>query len=499
MKNQNSKINEFIKKNSGLSYDELSDRIRQELGLDVSSESVRKRYSRLGLPPKKVNSQNRDLLDLPEPKSGLEIRGEHIVINWSNQTIITELGEWGQMVCSFDMHNAIQRSYVTAGENETAAIVAMKFDFPHAKAVNLYAKHHGFTKSSLPQTDLEFEMGLTPEEAVQRNIQTMKRETYKKTERAKWKVTQDAANRWFDFHHNVLKPFENHIEEYLPKMKLQKLNLPKLEKEKVASVIGSSDLHFMKQCYDAYGKEIYNQEIALQKIADHTARLIAKKLQSGVPEKFYLTIGGDDLHIDNPMQTTTKGTPQSNSTQGSYRIALGPYLDMTIATIECFAQVAPVEVILTPGNHNENTAYLLGTALEQYYALRNKMKGNHKVNMTVRFHERVYMQYGSNCFIFNHMSKMSLTKTKRDLHKLILSEARSQGIDLQTVKNFTMFGQHLHHDLQEDLGGMVELIVFMSLSEEDDWHQDSGYVGSKKRLAMYNYHKDNGKDSVIYS
>jgi len=181
MKNQNTLINEFIKKNSGLSYDELSDRIRQELGLDIASESVRKRYGRLKLPPKKVNSQNRELLDLPETKSGLEIRGEHIVINWSNQTIITELGEWGQMVCSFDMHNAIQRSYTTAGENETASIVAMKFDFPHAKAVLLYAKHHGFTKSSLPQTDLEFELGLTVEEAVAQNIQTMKRETYKKT------------------------------------------------------------------------------------------------------------------------------------------------------------------------------------------------------------------------------------------------------------------------------------------------------------------------------
>lgn len=496
MKQTRHMIDEFVKQN----YQTMTD---AEIAkhLDLNEEQVRRVRRKYNL-RKVINKQNAHLVDEPMPppqKTGLEVRGDHIVINWTTKTIITELGEFGQMVCSFDMHKAVQRAYVHMGEGETAAMVAMKFDFPHAKAVILYAKIHGFTKSSLPQTDIEFESGMTVDEAVAENIQSMKRKTYKETEKAKWAEIMKGYERWTQFHHTVLKPFENWIEEYLPKRKVTKLQLTKAPNEEVACVVGLSDLHFMKDCYDAFGSQTYNREIALQKMNDAVSTLIAKKLQTGVPEKFYLTIGGDDLHVDNQNQSTTKGTPQQNSTDGPFRTALGPYLDMNLALIDTFAQVADVEVVVTPGNHNENTALLLGVAIERYYRLWNKQHNANTVTVVNRFHERIYLQYGTNCFIFNHMSKMSLSKTKKELHKLILAEAKAQGINLQEIKNFTMFGQHLHHDLQEDLGGMVELVVFMSLSEEDDWHQDSGYVGSKKRLALYNYSKTTGKDSVLYS
>lgn len=491
---QSQKIDKIVRDNMSLSAQELSRLIFKETGETLTPAGIRTRKHRLS--QESLSDESQTEKTVQPRKSGLELRGDHIVINWSSRTIITELGEFGDIRCSFDMHKAIQRSYVNMGDNETAAIVAMKFDFPHAKAVHLYARLHGFTKSSIPQTDLEFENGLTVEEAVQENIQTMKRETYKKTEKAKWTEIMKGYERWINFHHNVLKPFENHIESYLPTFRAPKVNVSKLPKQRVATVVGISDIHYMKMCFDAFGNETYNREIALEKLFTKANEVLSKKLREGLPEKFYIVIGADNIHVDNINQTTTKGTIQANSTVGSYRLELGQYLDMTMALIDTFSQVAEVEVINTPGNHDEQTSYLLGEAVKRIYDLR---PCPHKVTVNVRYHERVYMQYGTNCFVFSHGSKMSLTKAKKEVHKLIMSEARTQGVNLSEVKNYVFFLQHLHHDEQVDLGGEVELIVFMSISEEDDWHQDSGFVGAKKKIALYNYDFDYGKDSVIYS
>ena len=239
-----------------------------------------------------------------QTKPSLEVRGDHIVINWVSKTIVTELGEYGQMVCSFDMHNAVQRAYVHMGEGKTASDVARDFDFPHAKAVILYAKHHGFTKSSLPQTDLEFELGLTVEEAVEQNIQTMKRDAYKKTEKAKWAEIMKGYEKWNMFHNTVLKPFENHIEQFVSVRQPIKYTVPKMEAKTYNVVVGMTDLHYLKLAVDDMGNIVYNREIARKKLFETQKDLIAQIQMYGKPEKFTVIAGSDGIHFDNPLQTT---------------------------------------------------------------------------------------------------------------------------------------------------------------------------------------------------
>lgn len=484
-------------------YSEISDDIFNATGNKRNQESIRNRYRRLRkedstLDPLKKNSQVKNTIP---KKHGIEVLNDNATVNHTTGTVITDLGEFGVYSCSKNMHGAIMRAYSDSyeGKGDTQSVIATRFNFVHAKAVAKYMRIHGMTKSQIGQTDIEFADGLTVEQAVEENIQSMKRQVHKKTEQRKWIEIQDGYDKWQEFRYGTLKPFENYLEEFLPKYNLPKLKLGKYKQGNSAVVVGSSDEHFMKLCYDAYGEVIYNRDIAMKEVAKHTGSLIEQQLQQGVPEKFFVPVGGDDLHIDNTNQTTTRGTIQANSTDGAYRMHLPQYLEMTLSKIDSYAQVAPVTVVSTPGNHNEHTAYMLAEFLRKYYELKNKTTKSHKVDVVVRYHERVYIQYGTNCFIFNHMSKMSLNRTKKELHKLIMAEARSQGIDIQKTENFTMFGQHLHHDLQEDLGGLVELIVLMSISHPDDWHSDSGYVGSKLGMTLYVYDKILGKRSVFYS
>ena len=485
MKNKNL-INDIIRENSSLSYEELSKLIEEKTGEKITAGAVRKHYRTLGLKHKKINSQVKEE-DKKDVKSGVETRQDgKIVINWDTKTIITFLGEFGQIVCSFDMHKAIQRSYVTMGDNKTAAIVAMEFDFAHAKAVHLYAKLHGFTKSGLSQTDIEFENGMTVEDAVRENIQSMKREAYKKTEQEKWKLTQEDANKWRQFKHRVVKPFENHVAEHLPKYSVPKLVIPKRMKRSDTNLVGFSDWHFMKACFDHNGNVIYDKEKAISILKEHVETIIEDMQDTGVPNKIILPIGSDNIHIDNQMQTTTRGTNQSAQTDGNFRIDVHKYIEIQVFLVDLLSQVAPVVIVPMFGNHDKNTAYLLQAFLDVYYSK------NVRVEVIVNHTSRTYYQEGINCFIFDHGDTTSISKKEKEIHRVIMADAKKQGINLNAAENFYYVTGHLHFDYLKDLGGYVKIIVLPSITPPDDWHYDSFYVGTKQQTAVHVFNKDKG-------
>jgi len=466
----------------------------------TTAESIRSIRKRLGL-RKVTNAQNSHLepkvppAPKPEVKSGLEFRHDgDIVINWTKKTVITDLGEFGEMKCSFDMHKAIQRNYVTMGENETAAIVAMKFDFPHAKAVHLYAKMHGFTKSSLPQTDLEFESGLTVEDAVKENIQTMKRDTYKKTERAKWAEIMKGYERWTNFHHNVLKPFENHIEEHISNRQPLKYTVPKGKQATYNVVVGMTDLHYLKLAVDDFGNITYDRDIARNKLFETQKDLLAQISLFGIPEKFTVIAGSDNIHIDNPIQTTTMGTNMANSTEGSWHCEIGNYIDMQLDYIDMFASIAPVDVIIVPGNHSKNTDFLVGSFLKKYYERVNKT-----VTVTQSLtSERTFVPYGEKfCLVFQHGDNVSPRKMDNELHKVILAEARNWGIKkIDTI--FYHFSGHLHHEDVKDLGGNVMRIILPAVCPPDKWHTQSQYIGTVLQTLNVLIDKEKGRFATLY-
>lgn len=507
MKNEKftGKIRQIILDNYEKSYGEIAGIIEQETGKKLSEDNVRKRYRALGLPHKRVTGQvsdpvvDKDFTKVNEVKqkvkTGIETRLDgHIVINWDTKTIITQIGEFGTIVSSFDMHKAIQRHYVSMGENETAAVVAMKFDFPHAKAVHLYAKLHGFTKSSLPQTDIEFESGMTADEAVKENLQTIKREAYKKTEQEKWKMTQQDANKWRQFKHNVLKPFENYIADQISVRSPIKYVIPKTKVLDFNVVVGVTDVHYLKLCVDDFGNITYNQEIARTKLFETQKDLIEMISRYGRPEKFTVIVGSDGIHVDNPQLTTTNGTNLGNSTAGEWHMEIGNYVDIQLDYIDLFANIAPVDVVIVPGNHSKNTDYLVGTFLKKYYEKVNKT-----VNVIEALNsERTYIPYGDKfCLVFQHGDNVSIRKMDNEMHKVIMSEARSWGINpLTTV--FYHFSGHLHHENQTDLGGNVIRIVLSAFCPPDKWHTQSQYVGTQLKTQHNFIDKEKGRFMTLH-
>jgi len=491
MKNQKQKIDLFISENMSMSASDLIVKVRELYGENYTEAGIRTIKHRLR---KKGLVNEETVSETIQPKSGLETRGDHIVVNWTTKTIITELGEYGQMVCSFDMHSAVQRAYVTMAEGKTASDVARDFDFPHAKAVLLYAKHHGFTKSSLPQTDLEFELGLTVEEAVFQNIQTMKRDAYKKTEKAKWAEIMKGYEKWTMFHNTVLKPFENHIEQYISVRQPITYTVPKMESKHYNVVVGMTDLHYLKLAVDDFGTIVYDRDIARKKLFETQKDLIAQIALYGKPEKFTVIAGSDGIHIDNPLQTTTQGTNLANSTDGEWHIEIGNYIDIQCDYIDLFSNIAPVDVIVVPGNHSKNTDYLIGAFLKKYYE---------KVNKSVKViqgmnSERTFVPFGNKyCLVFQHGDNVSPNKMDKEIHKVIMSEAYKWGIK-STDTIFYHFSGHIHHEDSKDLGGNVIRITLPAVCPPDKWHTQSQYVGTTLQTLNTLIDKEKGRFATLY-
>lgn len=477
-----SKVKSLLKK--GLYNEQIADEC------DVHPSTVSRFMKKHNLTPNVRKGQK----VVKKPKTGVETRhDDKVIINWTTRTIITDLGEFGSFSCSFDMHGAIQREYVDSynGKGCTSSEVATQFEFPHAKAVLLYARLHGFTKASVPQTDIEFEEGLTPEEASDETLQSLKRRTIKMTERKKWHKTQADADKWNTFDLTVLKPTMDWVEQNLPKFKPLKVKLPK-QSGAFASVIGISDLHFMKQAYDSEWNSTYDQKKAKAALQKAINTIISHIALHGTPDVIYLPVGTDNLHVDNPNHTTTKGTAQASATDGNWKESLQRYVDINLGMIEMFAQVAPVEVVVINGNHDHITSEMLGVLLTTVYRDRDGITINRS------HYPRQYFQYGSNCIGFAHGDDVGIRKLKTSLHKFIMAEASEFGVNMHQCKEFLFFSGHLHMDSFEDLGGVKHFII-PSLSGTDDWHRRMGYVGTKKETAVYIVDKKTGRKAVHYT
>lgn len=435
-------------------------------------------------------------MKIPDEKVGMEQR-EGYVINWSTKQLLTDIGDGQDMVVmSFQIHGAIQRAYVdkkNGGEGETAAEIAMRFpQFPNAKAVYKYAKIHGFSKGSTPQTDLEYELGVSEEDAVKENVQTFKRRVYKQTQKRIWQEVQRDADKWVHFQDNSLHPLKDWIMENGPKYRPPKYK-PTKKASPLAAVVGLSDLHFLKLAFDHLGNQTYNKEICEKLLYEANNSLITQMLKIGKPEVIYVPVGTDNLHVDNGNYTTTRGTPQhAQSDIGIWERDSRHYMRLMLDAVEMYAQIAPVVLVPMVGNHDDNVSHMLHSFFMLWFEDRKD------VTVVDNTDPVVFQQYGKNAIGFTHGDGMSLTKQKRDAHKTFLYYARRQGIKDGQIIHRALFTGHLHFDSYEDLGEIKHFII-PSLSAADSWHKKSGYVGSKEEASLYLFDKEDGRKVVLYS
>lgn len=248
------------------------------------------------------------------------------------------------------------------------------------------------------------------------------------------------------------------------------------------------DAHIGKLAWAPESGDHYDTAIAVERVRRALDDLLWQA--RGYPiEKVILPIGNDFLHYDALSGMTTAGTPQDRDSryQKMYREAFRLACHMVD---EC-AKIAPVDVIVVPGNHDTVSTFTLGVALEAYYHSHPSVSFNNTPK------KRKYVAYGKVLLGFAHGDKEPVNK--------LPSIMPVETVELWGASRFREFHLgHFHTSKRQDAKPVqgengVRVRYIQSLTGVDAWHAEMGYVGEPGAAECFVWHKDRGLRGNFFS
>lgn len=244
--------------------------------------------------------------------------------------------------------------------------------------------------------------------------------------------------------------------------------------------INIPDLHIGKLAWGKETGEDYDIKIAIERYKKAVDELLSRVNPEKL-EKIILPVGNDMINVDNKGNTTTAGTNVSCDSRFGKMFQTAK--ELLIETIDKLSHIAPVEVIIVPGNHDTVAMFTLGEVLDAWY------HNNAIVTVRNTHTPRKYLQYGLNLLMYCHGHNEKL----QDLGIICATE---QPQLWAATKFRRVHVGHFHHskqikftDVQEYPGFTVK--VLNSLSANDAWHAEKGYM-SLKGAEAFLYHRDKG-------
>jgi hypothetical protein len=236
------------------------------------------------------------------------------------------------------------------------------------------------------------------------------------------------------------------------------------------------DLHVGKLAWaPETGHASYDSRIARKLFGTALEALIART-SGNTFSKIVLPLGNDLFNTDNTVGTTTAGTPQS--TDSRYHKTFLTVRQMMTWACERLAMLAPVEVVIVPGNHDKLAAWHLGDSLDCMFHDRTDIRVDNEPT------PRKYIEHGKVMLCFTHGDKV-----KRENYPLLMATERPE-----------MFGRtryrechtgHFHQvKLQEHNG--VRVRICPALCPPDAWHAEGGFTGQQRAAEAYVWHADEG-------
>lgn len=241
------------------------------------------------------------------------------------------------------------------------------------------------------------------------------------------------------------------------------------------------DLHVGKLAWAPETGEDYDSAIAEDVFTAALEDLLAKT--KGYPvERIVMPIGNDLLQIDSAANQTTAGTPQD--TDSRYAKIVERVESMMIHALDRLSEVAPVEGVIVPGNHDEQTALLLGRILAAWY------RHSDRVDIDVSPKLRKYMRYGVNLIGYTH----GRDEKPADL-PLIMAQECPEDWSQTWHREWHCGHRHKSKETRYTAGDSfngVRVRILPSLCSADAWHHRSGYVGEIRAAEAYLWNPDAG-------
>jgi hypothetical protein len=314
----------------------------------------------------------------------------------------------------------------------------------------------------------------------------------------KIKRGQDAAGRWqpehlwqqalrqikIDLRRRAPKGIQDGIRELLADMKPLKLGRPARSKSSDPHMleIGLFDHHFGKLCWGEETGTRYDVKIAEMEYVKAVDEML-DRVKGFHVEKIVMPIGNDFFHVNNAVSETANGT-RVESTDDRFSKVFRVGCKAVRYAIERCREVADVEVLWVPGNHDRQTSWFLTEVLLTAF------EGDKHVRIDNGPRYRKYMLYGPSLLGYTHGNE----EKHSDYPTLMAVEAP----DLWAKSTFrTMRIGHWHKKKETryiagDTFLGVEVVVFPSLCGTDLWHHMKGFVGNARMAMCYLWSRESG-------
>jgi hypothetical protein len=246
-----------------------------------------------------------------------------------------------------------------------------------------------------------------------------------------------------------------------------KVTHPKLTGETFMAEISIDDLHMGMRAWGEETGVSYDLPIADAIYRNAVSDLLARAKPFPV-SKILFPFGNDFLHI-NDRSNTTPSAHNVLDVDGRFAKVVTTGFNCIRDSIEVARAIAPVEVVLIPGNHDTETSWVIAAMLQAFYSKCPD------VTFNLSPKRRKAVVFGPTLLCFAH----GQDERARDIAAVMMSEFREQ---FGKCQHFEVHTGHLHKKIQTRLrttdtfdGGVVHRVL-PSLSASDSWTYSKGYL-----------------------
>jgi len=247
------------------------------------------------------------------------------------------------------------------------------------------------------------------------------------------------------------------------------------------------DLHLGLRCFKSAADINWTPDDAEAMTMAMLEKLIELTKSFGPFEKIIFPMGNDFLHTDNVWNTTTSHTPQPEGDAWKSSFLRGELLGLAI--MERLKQVAPVKVIVVPGNHARISEIALGRILNAYY--HNDDNFEMDANIVPYMSPYKFHHYGVNLIGFEHGHSI---RQQVRLAALMANECRLNGWQEARYCEFHCGDQHRKGSgrpmMFEEQGVSIEFLP--GLVPPNEWHRIHSYNWQKRAGMAFIWDKTAG-------
>jgi hypothetical protein len=223
----------------------------------------------------------------------------------------------------------------------------------------------------------------------------------------------------------------------------------------------------------------YNLEIAeklfYEVINDIKNRNINKKF-----EKVVFIVGNDFINADNLSNTTTKGTPQDNTSLWFTIVERATQL--IVNGIDMLSTIAPVDVRYVTSNHDLHTMFGIMQTIKAHY------RNDNNITIDTSPLPRKYYKFGKTLLALSHDIKV------KEALKIVSTEAKSEWSDCDHI--ICMLA-HLHQSMVYEKQGYLEILRLPTISGWSRWTNQMGYIQTEKKNQAFIINGKNGITDII--